>query len=41
MLLTKVGMQKTPVGCQKVELNLLSMAVLATLGDENLNERGI
>ena len=39
-LLTKVGMQKTPVGCQKVELNLLSMAVLATLCDENLNERG-
>ena len=37
---TKVGMQKTPVGCQKVELNLLSMADLATLGDENLNERG-
>ena len=40
MLLTKVGMQKTPVGCQKVELNLLSMADLATLGDENLNEKG-
>ena len=32
---TKVGMQKTPVGCHKVEVNLLNMDSLAALGGEN------